>query len=245
MKAKISTATAPRTTRRDSPLNLTDPTGLDWLGISSFVADPWFFSFNGPSNFLPCFTCTISVTSWGSAPGGVGGGGPTFGPDLNLGGYVGRKGDYRIPPGGAGSSAPAGPQPKTPSPAEVATTFCQDNGQHVLTIPGTNIYVTMSLSTTVGPANVSSTNDVSAVAPLIPWPEWFAFGASVDLTFNAHKESGPYWSLGSGRNLAFGAFITPQGKSQGLILNIGPSVGPPANVSIPANNVCGLRAPKG
>jgi len=93
---------------RNSPMELVDPLGLDPLGLFGGIpTDPVLFGGGVTFEFgiapLPDpFTGNVEVTTvlfTGLGPGGDGGGstglGLTFGPDLNLGGYVGPKGDIR------------------------------------------------------------------------------------------------------------------------------------------------------
>jgi RHS repeat-associated protein len=135
------------------------------------------------------------------------------------------------------------PPPPLPTagrkPKEAAADYCRDNGQLSFNIPFTNIPVTVGASTTLGPANFSSTNDINTVFPLFPWPEWLAAGASVDITINAPSEPSINPSAGLGKNLSLGYFTTPNGP-QGVSLSLGPSIGPPVNISVPTNNLCGM-----
>ncbi|MGO9370101.1 MAG: hypothetical protein ACLP0H_20910 [Terriglobales bacterium] len=125
------------------------------------------------------------------------------------------------------------------TPQQAATQYCQQHGQLSFNIPFTKIPVTISLSATLGPANYSATNDISAVFPVIPWPEWLAAGASVDVTVNSPAEPSSNPNVGLGKNLSVGYFTTPNGP-QGLSLSVGPSIGPPINISVPTNNACGM-----
>jgi len=143
-------------------------------------------------------------------------------------------------PGSGGGGRPPRSAPNNgQTPQQAATQYCQQHGQLSFNIPFTNIPVTISLSTTLGPANYSATNDISAVFPVIPWPEWLSAGASVDVTVNAPAEPSTNPNVGLGKNLSIGYFTTPNGP-QGLSISVGPSVGPPINISIPANNACGM-----
>jgi hypothetical protein len=127
------------------------------------------------------------------------------------------------------------------SPAQAATQYCQQHGQLSFNIPFTHIPVTISLSATLGPANYSATNDINAVFPVFPWPEWLAGGASVDFTINAPAQPTANPSVGLGKNLSLGYFTSHNGP-QGVSLSVGPSIGPPINVAVPVNNACGMRA---
>jgi len=73
--------------------------------------------------------------------------------------------------------------------------------------------------------------------PLIPWPAWAAFGGSVDMTINAPSQVLYNPTAGLGKNLSVGYFYGPDGP-QGISLSLGPSVGPPLNVSLPTPNTC-------
>lgn len=67
-------------------------------------------------------------------------------------------------------------------------------------------------------------------------------GASIDITINAPTKGGfvnP--TVGFGKNLAVGYFGTPRGP-QGVSLSVGPSIGPPVNLSVPAGNACRVLA---
>ncbi len=132
-------------------------------------------------------------------------------------------------------------QPELQTPRQAATQYCQEHGQLPFNIPFTKSPVTVSASATLGPANYSSTNDLNTVFPLIPWPEWLAGGASVDITINAPSQSSSNPIVGLGKNLSLGYFTSPNGP-QGISLSLGPSVGPPINVSVPTNNACGMLA---
>jgi hypothetical protein len=127
----------------------------------------------------------------------------------------------------------------TKTPRQAATQYCQQHGQLSFNIPFTNIPVTISASAALGPANFSATNDISTVFPVIPWPEWLGGGASVDLTINAPSEPSSNPNVGFGKNLSVGYFTTPSGP-KGMSLSVGPSIGPPINVSVPTNNACGM-----
>ncbi len=127
----------------------------------------------------------------------------------------------------------------TQTPRQAATQYCQQHGQLSFNIPFTKIPVTISASTTLGPANFSATNDINTVFPVIPWPEWLGGGASIDITINSPSEPSSNPNVGFGKNLSIGYFTTPSGP-QGLSLSVGPSVGPPINVSVPTNNACGM-----
>jgi RHS repeat-associated protein len=130
-------------------------------------------------------------------------------------------------------------QPQTPRQA--ATQYCQQHGQLSFNIPFTHIPVTISLSATLGPANYSATNDINAVFPVFPWPEWLAAGAGVDFTINAPAQPTANPSVGLGKNLSLGYFTSHNGP-QGISLSLGPSIGPPINVAVPTNNACGMLA---
>jgi RHS repeat-associated protein len=93
--------------------------------------------------------------------------------------------------------------------------------------------VTVSASTTVGYANYSSTNDVSAVVGVALAP---SFGASFDISINAPSNPVPVVTVGLGKNLGVGTFITNQGV-QGVQINLGVSVGPPVTLTVPVGNV--------
>jgi len=132
-----------------------------------------------------------------------------------------------------------------PSPlmneSAAAASDCQNNGQSAFTLPFTKAKVTVSLSTTVGPVNYSSTNDVNSVAPISsPWKlrNWLQFGGSVDITYNAPTTPSPLLYAGSGRNLSLGRFVTKKGF-QGWNLSLGPSIGPPTSIQAPLGNICG------
>jgi hypothetical protein len=127
------------------------------------------------------------------------------------------------------------------TPRQAATQYCQQHGQLSFNIPHTHIPVTISLSGTLGPANYSATNDINTVFPLFPWPEWLAAGASVDFTINAPAQPMANVSAGFGKNLSVGYFEGPSGP-QGISLSVGPSIGPPINISVPTNNACGMLA---
>jgi RHS repeat-associated protein len=127
------------------------------------------------------------------------------------------------------------------SRAQAATQYCRQHGQLSFNVPFTNTPVTISASATLGPANYSSTNDLNAVFPLIPWPEWLAGGASFDITINAPSQPSSNPTVGFGKNLSLGYFTSPSGP-QGISISLGPSVGPPINVSVPTENACGMRA---
>jgi len=73
--------------------------------------------------------------------------------------------------------------------------------------------------------------------PLSPWPAWAAFGGSVDMTINAPSQVLYNPTAGLGKNLGVGYFYGPDGP-QGISLSLGPSVGPPLNVSLPTPNTC-------
>jgi hypothetical protein len=149
-------------------------------------------------------------------------------------------GDGPQPPVNAGGgSGGGGAANNGQTPRQAATQYCQQHGQLSFNIPFTKIPVTISLSATLGPANYSATNDINAVFPVIPWPEWLAAGAGVDVTVNAPTEPSSNPNVGLGKNLSVGYFTTPNGP-QGLSLSVGPSIGPPINVSVPANNACGM-----
>jgi hypothetical protein len=144
-------------------------------------------------------------------------------------------GSGSVPGGGASGQGANNGQ----TPQQAATQYCQQHGQLSFNIPFTKIPVTISLSATLGPANYSATNDISAVFPVIPWPEWLAAGASVDVTVNSPAEPSSNPNVGLGKNLSVGYFTTPNGP-QGLSLSVGPSIGPPINISVPTNNACGM-----
>ncbi len=129
-----------------------------------------------------------------------------------------------------------------PTPAEAATKFCEDHGQVASTIRGTNIPITASLSATAGPVNYNTKNEITPVIPAFPWPEWLSFGAGVDVGINVPAGSAPSWSAGLGKNLGISFFSNAKGKTTGVNLNIGLSVGPPVTVSPGSANACGLRA---
>ena len=145
---------------------------------------------------------------------------------------------------GGGGGGGGGGAANNLNPADAATQYCQDHGQVAFNIPFTNIPVTMSLSTTAGPANYSATNDINAVVPAFPWPEWLAFGVSLDITIGAPQNPAPNISVGSGKNLSIGTFVPAPGRVQGLSVSVGPSIGPPVNISVPAGNACGVCVSK-
>jgi hypothetical protein len=130
----------------------------------------------------------------------------------------------------------------TETPAEAATKFCEDHGQVASTIRGTNIPITASLSATAGPVNYNTKNEITPVIPAFPWPEWLSFGAGVDVGINVPTGSAPSWSIGLGKNLGVSFFTDAQGKTTGVNINIGLSIGPPVTVSPGSANACGLRA---
>lgn len=176
-----------------------------------------------------------------------------FSDPVDWGDPLGLLGQYRCSLFGGCQSVPFGnginhnrnPQPtagrKSRDRSRTAAQTCEDNGQFSFNIPFTTTPVTVAASTTFGPLNFSSTNDLNTVFPVIPWPEWFSFGASVDITINAPTNATANPSVGFGRNLGIGYFTTPNGP-QGLSLNLGPSIGPPITVSVPTNNLCGIAA---
>lgn len=130
------------------------------------------------------------------------------------------------------------PQPLSGrKPKDAARDFCEDSGGIAFNVPGTSIPITLDLSTTLGPANYTTTNDLNFVVPLIPWPAWAAFGGSVDMTINAPSQVLYNPTAGLGKNLSVGYFYGPDGP-QGISLSLGPSVGPPLNVSLPTPNTC-------
>jgi RHS repeat-associated protein len=128
------------------------------------------------------------------------------------------------------------------TPGQAAAKYCQDHGQLSFNVPFTKIPVTIGLSVTFGPANYSSTSDVSATIPLpvIPWANWLQAGASVDMTLNAPSKPIALAVVGVGRNLSAGKFVTSTG-TQGVSLSLGPSIGTPMNVSVPLGNACGSK----
>ncbi|MGB2671034.1 MAG: RHS repeat-associated core domain-containing protein, partial [Candidatus Acidiferrum sp.] len=128
---------------------------------------------------------------------------------------------------GAGGSGGGGNTsgPSIPTPAEAATKFCEDHGQVASTIRGTNIPITASLSATAGPVNYNTKNEITPVIPAFPWPEWLSFGAGVDVGINVPTGSTPSWSIGLGKNLGVSLFSNAQGKTTGVNLNIGLSIG--------------------
>jgi hypothetical protein len=132
--------------------------------------------------------------------------------------------------------------PSIPTPAEAATKFCEDHGQIASTIRGTNIPITASLSATAGPVNYNTKNEITPVIPAFPWPEWLSFGAGVDVGINVPAGSAPSWSIGLGKNLGVSFFTNAKGRTTGVNLNIGLSIGPPVTVSPGSANACGLRA---
>jgi len=156
-------------------------------------------------------------------------------PIWNVGVLLGFTGNGNGWGGGAANNGTAQAQ----TPRQAATQYCQQHGQLSFNIPFTNVPVTVSLSATGGPVNFSSTNDVNAVVPVIPWPEWLALGAGFDITINAPTNPSSNPSVGFGKNLSVGYFTSPNGP-QGLSLSFGPSIGPPINVSVPTNNLCGM-----
>jgi len=130
-------------------------------------------------------------------------------------------------------------------PKDAAAQYCRDNGQLAFNVPifGHEIPVTISASATGFFANFSSTGDISSVIPLMPGTseEPFNLGASIDITINAPPEPIANPSVGLGRHLGIGYFPTANGP-QGVSLSVGPSVGPPVNVTVPVNNVCAMAA---
>ena len=100
-------------------------------------------------------------------------------------------------------------------------------------IPITNTTVTISDSLTLFYANVSSTGDVSGVIGpnLIP-----SVGGSFDISIDAPEDPTPIVTVGLGRNLGVGTFITNQGP-QGFQINLGVSSPAPVTLSIPVGNI--------
>jgi hypothetical protein len=135
------------------------------------------------------------------------------------------------------------PKPTTSpqTPAQAAAQYCQQHGQLSFNIPFTKVLATLSASGTFGPINYSSTNDLNTILPVFPWPEWLAGGASVDLTFNAPSDPRANPVVGFGKNLSLGYFMGANGP-QGISLSLGPSVGPPINISVPTANGCAIAA---
>ena len=142
-----------------------------------------------------------------------------------------------VAPGGGGGRG--GTAANNAEAAQGATEQCQKHGQLKFNIPFTYVPVTLSLSATGGPANYSATNDITSVFPLFPLPEWLAFGASLDITVSAPDPATPPVSVGVGKNASIGSFATKHGF-QGVAVSIGPSIGPPVNLSVPAGNACGI-----
>ena len=239
----------------NNPLIFTDPTGLDTYPCPT-QSDP----------YRVCTTVTVTGDGgggdgggWDGWTGGSGGGsgGGSSGPPCTLGNVLspvfghgeaavlspvyGRS--YAAGCGGWGRGGQNGTPKTTPpqTPAQAATQYCQQHGQLSFNIPFTHVPVTISLSATLGPANYSATNDINAVFPVFPWPEWLAGGASVDFTINAPAQPTANPSVGLGKNLSLGYFTSHNGP-QGISLSVGPSIGPPINVAVPVNNACGMRA---
>ena len=227
----------------NNPLIFTDPTGLDTYPCPT-QSDP----------YRVCTTVTVTGDGgggdgggWDGWTGGSGGGsgGGSSGPPCTLGNVLspvfghgeaavlspvyGRS--YAAGCGGWGRGGQNGTPKTTPpqTPTQAATQYCQQHGQLSFNIPFTHIPVTISLSATLGPANYSATNDINAVFPVFPWPEWLAGGASVDFTINAPAQPTANPSVGLGKNLSLGYFTSHNGP-QGISLSLGPSIGPPINV---------------
>jgi RHS repeat-associated protein len=219
----------------NNPLSFTDPTGL-------ILSDCYSGDCGQDDNAGDGGGAGGDGTGGGNWLGGVGMG-PCY-PNNESGdsdhliytcvSYGGIPGFSSYPVGEGGGAANNGQTPR-----QAATKYCQQHGQLSFNIPFTKIPVTISLSATLGPANYSATNDINAVFPVIPWPEWLAAGAGVDVTVNAPAEPSSNPNVGLGKNLSVGYFTTPNGP-QGLSLSVGPSIGPPINVSVPANNACGM-----
>ena len=131
--------------------------------------------------------------------------------------------------------------PSIPTPAEAATKYCEDQGQKTRYLRGTNIPTTLSASFTVGPVNYNTKNEITPVIATIPWPEWLAFGASFDFSFNVPQGSNPAWNIGLGKNLGMAVYMK-NGNIQGFALSLGPSIGPPVSYSPGQVNACGMLA---
>jgi RHS repeat-associated protein len=138
---------------------------------------------------------------------------------------------------------PLGLDKKDPLDPQQAADNCRKRGTIVsFNIPYLNIPVEVTGSATVGPLNVSTTRDVSAVVPLLPVPEPFNLGGSFDIAIAAPEQPAPVLSVGLGRNLAVGTFVNPNGTVRGLDLSVGPSIGSALNLSLPAGNICAMTA---
>lgn len=202
---------------RNNPLSMVDPFGFDDVPMSKVVLQ------SDTTCGLACWPNPFEL-SFTPGPGDMFGPNGVFG-NLSLG---------PNPFSGGGGAT------NTQTPRQVATQYCRQHGQLSFNIPFTQVPVTISASATLGPANYSATNDITAVVPVIPWPAWLAAGASIDFTVNAPAEPTSNPSVGLGKNLSLGYFTSNNGP-QGISLSVGPSVGPPVNVNIPVNNACGME----
>jgi RHS repeat-associated protein len=222
----------------NDPIDLEDPLGLypvckggglydqvDYYVDGVFQGSDLIFTGN------PCGHGTPFVPNAGYSGGGGGG-------DVGRGGGNSRCGIPPFLPCGNTSS------PSIPTPAEAATKFCEDQGQISRVVRGTGgtVPTTLSASFTIGPINYNTKNEITPVIPAIPWPEWLSFGAGLDFSFNAPKGSAPTVNFGLGRNLGVSLYRNAQGKTTGININLGPSIGPPVSVSPGSANACGLRA---
>ena len=146
------------------------------------------------------------------------------------------------PHGGTGGGTPGSNDNKAVA-AQAATQYCEQRGEIAFDIPFTDVPVTLRLSATGGPVNYSTTNDITPVGPALPIPPFVSAGVSLDVTVAAPDEPSPTLSVGAGKNLSVGSYMTKKGW-QGLTISLGPSVGPPVNFTLPPGNACGKLAEK-
>ena len=215
---------------RNSPLQMTDPTGLQ--GDDEGFACGWFYlsgEWTG-SECDPIFTDPQFCNLW------------DFSGCLSW--YPGQPLIYPVGGGGGGSGTPAPPaapaapsvngsQPQVQTPAQAATNYCQQHGQLSFNIPFTHIPVTISLSATAF-VNFSTTNDVSATFPP-------SAGLSLDITAGAPSGPNVPFQVGLGKNASAGTFLTPNGPSGfSLSIPLSPVAGSPVTPSPNVGNVCGM-----